>query len=110
LQEHILIRSLTTKQSFVVNAHDACSRSIFGGYMHYGSTTTYNDSTFQMIPPLFQPLRLWTPRVSRGRAVLEKSIKRLPLHAFTIKGGFVNCADGERRMVIAGKIFRRQGP
>ena len=77
--------------------------------MHYGQTTTYNDSTFQMIPPLFQPLRFWTPRLANsGGAVLEKSSKRLPVHVFTMKGGFVNCVDGERRMVIAGKIFKRQ--
>ncbi|MBN1576588.1 MAG: hypothetical protein JW913_08555 [Chitinispirillaceae bacterium] len=77
-------------------------------------TTTCNDSLFQMIPPLFQPLRLWTPRVLkvysdlRGAAA-EKRVKKMPLHAFTIKGGFVNLPGGERRMVIVGKIFKHQG-
>jgi hypothetical protein len=83
--------------------------------MHYESTATYNDSIFQMIPPLVHPLRFWTPRVShgydgmRGAATVEKRIKKLPLHVVTVKGGFVNCAGGERRLIIAGKIFKRRG-
>jgi hypothetical protein len=76
--------------------------------MQYGQTVTCNDSTFQMIPPLFQPLRLWTPRVSHGNTVLSKSVKRAPFQGFTMRGGFVSGADGERRLIIAGKIFKRQ--
>ena len=82
--------------------------------MHYGQTTTSNDSVFQMIPPLLQPLRFWTPRVSsaignRTRRSADNKATGISLRAFTIKGGFVNLSSGERRMVIAGKIFKHQG-
>ena len=80
--------------------------------MSYDATATVNESTFQMIPPLFQPLRLWTPRPqAQGRGMdreMRKKAVRMPLHAFTIRGGFVNMAGGERRLVIAGRIFRRR--
>ncbi len=82
--------------------------------MHYEPTATYNDSIFQMIPPFVQPLRFWTPRVPHDydgmrSATIEKRAKKLPLHVVTIKGGFVNSAGGERRLIIAGKIFKRRG-
>jgi hypothetical protein len=76
------------------------------------NTTTYNEHSFQMVPPMVQPLRLWTSRTSAViDTVCRGSKKRrvkLPVQAFSIKGGFMNGADGERRMVIAGKIFRHQ--
>ncbi len=87
----------------------------------------------QMALPLFQPLRLWSPRQERGTAgrsgrgamhcesdtdathcesgrdathcvctVEEKSSSAI----FCMKGGFVSVAGGERRLLIAGKIFR----
>ena len=83
--------------------------------MQYEQTATvYRDTVFQMVPPLFQPLRFWTPRVFRekgcraggGKEAGEKNVPPAP--SFTIRGGFVNMADGERRMVIAGRIFRQQ--
>jgi hypothetical protein len=71
-----------------------------------------NDTGFQMIPPLFQPLRLWTPREHPDCGRVNRPVKPrpagMPLHAFTIKGGFVNMADGERRMVIAGRMFKHR--
>jgi hypothetical protein len=69
------------------------------------------SDVFQTIPPLFQPLRLWTPRVSSSQVTRSKiidsgSVKKASLRIFSIKGGFVNVAGGERRLMIAGKLFR----
>jgi hypothetical protein len=78
----------------------------------------------QMVLPLFQPLRLWSPR--QGKVVVrdamhcvctgeEKVAARNAAAskkgdsssgAFSMKGGFVSVAGGERRLMIAGKIFR----
>lgn len=70
----------------------------------------------QMITPLFEPLRLWTPRTKRcgggyhGRAgqSQQKGEIKIPLHLFTMKGGFFNTPNGDRRLVIAGKITKNQ--
>ena len=74
--------------------------------------TLPQDNSFQMIPPSVQPLRLWTPRVSSTAVAAEirwkKPQGKMTVPAFTIKGGFMNGADGERRMVIAGRIFRHR--
>lgn len=71
------------------------------------------SDTATMLPPLFQPLRLWTPRlqptVKNRRTELPESralSKGAPIRSFTMRGGFVSAADGERRMVIVGKLFR----
>lgn len=82
--------------------------------MNYTETVTCSDDTFQMVTPLFQPLRLWTPRRSTARGVPGGRQEQRADHrmvkegapSFSIKGGFMNVAGGERRMVIAGKIFR----
>ena len=77
-------------------------------------TTTCNDSVFQMIPPLFHPLRLWTPRAVPDCAPVrrlggDEQPPQAPLRAFTvIRGRLVHMSGGERRMVIAGTIFKRR--
>ena len=82
--------------------------------MKYDYTDSTGDATFQMTPPLLQPLRLWTPRRGSGTnnrvstaSVLNRS-PRIPLHAFTIRGGFVNMANGERHLMIAGSMFKHR--
>jgi hypothetical protein len=92
------------------------SVSCDGGIMDYTETVTCSDDTFQMVTPLFQPLRLWTPRDSTAGVPsspqeqrVNQRVERLAKQgapSFSIKGGFVSVAGGERRMVIAGKIFR----
>jgi hypothetical protein len=86
--------------------------------MNYGPTATYNDSAFLMLPQFFQPLPVLAPcaaHVSAGQVVGSvaaagrRSVRGLSNHSFTIRGGFMNCTGGERRLIIAGKIFRRQG-
>ena len=88
--------------------------------MKYDYTGSTGESTFQMTPPLLQPRRLWTPRGrgtaggTRGAAAavtaaqVKKRPARMRLHAFTIRGGFVNMADGERHMVIAGSMVKHR--
>jgi hypothetical protein len=59
--------------------------------------------------PLFQPLRYWTPKsvdaqspvVPKRRSVVNISTSK----CFSMKGGYYNFG-GERRLIIAGKIFR----
>jgi hypothetical protein len=77
----------------------------------------------QMVLPLFQPLRLWSPR--QGKVVVRDAMRvctgeekvaarnaaaskkgDFSSAAFSMKGGFVSVAGGERRLMIAGKIFR----
>lgn len=79
----------------------------------------------QMVLPLFQPLRLWSPRqekvaaasdamrcVCTGEEKVSARNAAVPKKAdsssasFSMRGGFVSVAGGERRLVIAGKIFR----
>jgi len=81
--------------------------------MEYTETIACAEDTFQMVTPLFQPLRLWTPRVDSGAVQKKRQTSAVNRHvvkndapSFTIKGGFMNVSGGERRMVIAGKIFR----
>ena len=81
--------------------------------MDYTETVACAEDTFQMVTPLFQPLRLWTPRTGSGVALRTRQASTVNRHvvkseapSFTIKGGFMNVSGGERRMVIAGKIFR----
>lgn len=75
-------------------------------------TITCTEDTFQMVTPLFQPLRLWTPRPGTGSVsstrtpAVNRRVVKDEAPSFTIKGGFMNVSGGERRMVIAGKIFR----
>jgi hypothetical protein len=80
--------------------------------MKYEQAEVHNGTVFQMAMPLFQPLRLWTPRVSPLAGGVHRRVcgrpARVPVRAFTIRGGMVNMADGERRMVIAGRIFGQQ--
>ena len=72
----------------------------------------YNDYAFQVTPPFFQPLRRWRrpqpPLHGEVRKVAAKSAGKMPLHAFTIKGGFVNTAGGQRRLIMAGTIFKHK--
>ncbi len=75
-------------------------------------TTALDDAVFQMVPPLVRPLRLWTPRYAPRRYGMvrrtgEREPVREPIRAFVVKGGFVSMADGERRMVLAGRIFKQ---
>ncbi|HLV32590.1 MAG TPA: hypothetical protein VKY57_13555 [Chitinispirillaceae bacterium] len=70
-----------------------------------------SDSVLQMDFPAFQPLRLWTQK--RESVHKQKSVKQLvgyngsgSTREFCMKGGFMNVSGKERRLVIAGKIFR----
>ena len=85
--------------------------------MKYDYTGSTGEVPFQMTPPLLQPRRLWTSRRSTGgartatvtaTATAKKRSARMPLHAFMIRGGFVNMADGERHLVIAGSMFKHR--
>ncbi|NLL12606.1 MAG: hypothetical protein GX267_04310 [Fibrobacter sp.] len=74
----------------------------------------FEQTIEQMSLPLFQPLRLWSPRPSKIRA--DKSSKGIddtrlmtPVRTFAMKGRYVNDSQGVRRMVIAGKIFKTEG-
>lgn len=64
--------------------------------------------------PLFQPLRLWNPRPVRNRkaAIVNTPVTNsgiaIPVKTFMMKGGYVNGSGGVRRMVIAGKIFKKE--
>ena len=65
-----------------------------------------------MALPLFQPLRLWS---SRREGIKKRDVSKsiptvLPAHGrtFMMKGGFMSVAGGERRLVIAGKIFKTE--
>ncbi len=74
----------------------------------------FEQTIEQMSLPLFQPLRLWSPRPSKIRAVksnkeAQSTRLRIPVRTFAMKGGYVNDCEGVRRMVIAGKIFRTEG-
>lgn len=62
----------------------------------------------QMVLPLFQPLRLWSPREERvsARRVAVAKKDEFSSAGFSMKGGFVTGASGERRLTIAGKIFK----
>lgn len=68
------------------------------------------DSTLQMVLPVFQPLRLWTQK--KNFVHKQKSAKQFESYrsgttrGFCMKGGFMNVSGKERRLVIAGKIFR----
>ncbi|NLG16064.1 MAG: hypothetical protein GX556_01895 [Fibrobacter sp.] len=68
----------------------------------------YADTPIQMALPVFQPLRLWNARSDlQNKRDTLKSQALLPVRAFSMKGGFVSMPGGERRLVIAGKIFSR---
>jgi hypothetical protein len=63
----------------------------------------------QMVLPLFQPLRLWSPReerISSRRVAVVAKKDDVSSAGFSMKGGFVTGASGERRLMIAGKIFK----
>ncbi|HEX3020109.1 MAG TPA: hypothetical protein VHP36_07390 [Chitinispirillaceae bacterium] len=72
-----------------------------------------DETVEQMTLPLFQPLRLWSPRPNKVRS--EKINKELcapvsmPVRTFTMRGGYISDSVGIRRMVIAGKIFKTAG-
>ncbi len=71
----------------------------------------YGNTTEQMVLPLFQPLRLWSSRQNANpkRAVAKGVGNGLSVQhgrEFSMKGGFMSVAGGERRLVIAGKIFK----
>jgi hypothetical protein len=72
--------------------------------------TVHSDSTVQMALPVFQPLRLWTQKknsVHKHRSAKQFENYRSGLtREFCMKGGFMNVSGSERRLVIAGKIFR----
>ncbi|MBN1759892.1 MAG: hypothetical protein JW863_16315 [Chitinispirillaceae bacterium] len=81
--------------------------------MKYDYTGSTGEVPFQMTPPLLQPRRLWTPRRGTAATVtatapVKNCPAQMPLHAFTIRGGFVNMADGERHLVIAGSMFKHR--
>lgn len=66
---------------------------------------------YQTIPPLFQPLRLWksktTPdRNPMGLSPLSTHSKKGSARIFAMRGGYISIAEGERRLIIAGKLFR----
>gem|GEM_PF-4086113 len=80
-----------------------------------------------MVLPQFHPKRLWTQPVSGRFASVRRSCdgnadicanrKSKPLDAltvtaqvphFSIKGGFLCAPQGERRLVISGKIIRHR--
>lgn len=74
----------------------------------------FEQTIEQMSLPLFQPLRLWSPRPSKIRAdksskEIESTRLRIPVRIFAMKGGYVSDSEGVRRMVIAGKIFKTEG-
>jgi len=74
---------------------------------------TCGSTSEQMVLPLFQPLRLWSPRqnTNNKRPIVIESAVRLSVQhgrAFSMKGGFMNVAGRERRLVIAGKIFKTE--
>lgn len=70
------------------------------------------SDVFCPVPPLFQPLRFWTQRTLPERSsfckedVSDSGAKKPGVRQFSMRGGFITIADGERRMVIAGKLFR----
>lgn len=68
------------------------------------------SQSLQTVLPLFQPLRLWTPRNSGAfhKRVPSCTTKFLS-SGFTMKGGYVHGANGERRLVIAGKMVKNEG-
>jgi hypothetical protein len=73
----------------------------------------YNDSSVQMPLPLFQPLRLWTPRpaIVRDNSRAQKVRSSLSVSSsreFSMKGGYLTIAGGEKRLMIAGKIFKSE--
>lgn len=77
--------------------------------MNYNSLIQ-TEAVEQMSLPLFQPLRLWSPRPVKTRPskcapALGNNIP-IPVRIFAMKGGYVSDSDGVRRMVIAGKIFK----
>jgi hypothetical protein len=74
----------------------------------------FEQTIGQLSLPLFQPLRLWSPRPSKIRAdkcsrEIDSAGLRTPVRTFAMKGGYMNDAEGVRRMVIAGKIFKTEG-
>ncbi len=74
----------------------------------------YEQTVEQMSLPLFQPLRLWSPRPSKiradnGRKDTNSMLLRTPVRTFAMKGRYVNDSNGIRRMVISGKIFKTEG-
>lgn len=74
----------------------------------------FEQTIEQMSLPLFQPLRLWSPRPSKIRTdesskAIDSTLLRTPVRTFTMKGRYVNDSKGVRRLVIAGKIFKTEG-
>jgi hypothetical protein len=95
------------------NAENSLKSYTTGDTMKYDYKGSTGETVFQMTPPLVQPRRLWTPRRSTtpvrpvSTPVKTRSAS-MPLHAFTIRGGFVSMADGERHLVIAGSMFKHR--
>jgi hypothetical protein len=68
------------------------------------------NQSLQTVLPLFQPLRLWTPRNSAAfNKRMPGGTAKFASSAFTMKGGYIHGANGERRLVIAGKIVKNEG-
>ncbi len=71
------------------------------------------ETVEQMSLPLFQPLRLWSPRPAKvrkekiGKEVISAPLT-IPVRTFAMRGGYVSDSGGVRRMVIVGKIFRAE--
>ncbi|MCX7727442.1 MAG: hypothetical protein N2053_11420 [Chitinispirillaceae bacterium] len=70
-----------------------------------------NNSLFQIALPILQPLRLWnsSPRKesieSSSKKTNEKKNKRYE-EAFSLKVGFIEKSNGEKQMLVAGRIFK----
>lgn len=95
--------------------------------MEREQTLQCNEGFFHMVLPQFHPKRLWTqPASDRFGAVRQSCTahagicanrRSKPLDAltvtaqvphFSIKGGFMCAPQGERRLVISGKIIRHR--
>ena len=79
--------------------------------MRYDQVLCLENPT-DIAPPLYQPLRLWNSRPVKTRSEekvpvsIKKSVQ-VPIKVVSIRGGYMNISGGERRLVIAGKIFNR---
>lgn len=70
-----------------------------------------NNNLFQIALPIIQPLRLWN---SSNRKEFRKTQKegsnfkkiRGYEEAFSLKVGFIEKGNGEKQMVVAGRIFK----
>ena len=72
----------------------------------------YAECPLEITLPLFRPLRLWNPRQVGAPSFEKKEGIRtgtVPARSFSMKGGYMSVNGGERKLMIAGKIFRNLG-